>query len=499
MKSSMCVLVFYLAVVITAEEWREVKIAQGTLRGRKNPEKDVFVFYNVPYATAPVGKNKFKTDKNNLSVVVYVHGGGFIVGFGNMMKPLHLLDKKDIILVTFNYRLGIHGFLCLGTEVAPGNAGMKDQVALLKWVHQNIASFGGNPDDVTLVGNSAGSASVDLLMLSKSAEGLFHRVVPESGGNLAAFTIASDPVENAKSFLRQLNYTDVDDICDVEEFYKTASLQLLTSDAFFERTDSTFLFSPCVERDTEGAFLTEAPLSILKKGNFKKLPLLYGFANMEGLFRIDFFDSWKNKMNEKFSDFLTPDLKFQSESEREQVSNKIKKFYFGEKPVGNESAIAFVNYFSDVLFTHPMLWAAKYYVEGGNSQVYLYEYSFVDEDSTLVPYTDIRGATHCAQTIAVVDIGDESKLSQKYQDMKKTMREIWYNFIKTGKPVPEGSSLPAWPAAGPDRSPYMKLNEKLELGGILLEERTQFWDDIYGKYYRDPAAPPASPKCQEKS
>lgn len=138
------------------------------------------------------------THENNLPVVVYVHGGAFQLGRGDMFIPTKLVAKHNIIAVTFNYRVGFHGFLCLGTEDVPGNAGMKDQVSALRWVKKNIASFGGNPDDVTIAGYSAGSAAVDLLMLSKMAEGLFNKVIPESGASIGQWTIQSDPLENAK-------------------------------------------------------------------------------------------------------------------------------------------------------------------------------------------------------------------------------------------------------------------------------------------------------------
>ncbi|CAH1643305.1 unnamed protein product [Spodoptera littoralis] len=545
-----CVLLLCVTAILADDEWREVKTSQGVVRGRKHPTEDIYTFYNIPYATAPVGVDKFKaplhppvwlqpydaidkqvvcpqpifpfsdlqpstlvqqenclianvfvpnTNKKNLSVVVYVHGGAFIMGWGEMFKATQLMNKKDIIVVTFNYRLGVHGFLCLGTEDAPGNAGMKDQVALLRWVQKNIASFGGNPDDVTILGYSAGAASVDLLLLSKSAEGLFHRVVPESGGNLAAFSIQRDPLEVAKTYGKKLHFSDVDDINSLGHFYKTTPLEVLLSDPFFDRTDSTFMFSPCVERDIGvETFLTESPLSILKGGNYSKLPVLYGFANMEGLFRMDLFNIWKHKMNTKFSDFLPADLQFESEQEREEVANKIKMFYFGDKPVSEENILGYVNYFSDIIFTYPMLWATKLQVEAGNNQIYLYEYSFVDDDVPVVPHTDVQGANHCAQSMAIADgknftYPDESLATPEYQNMKKIMREIWHNFIKTGKPVPEGSSLPAWAPAGADRSPHMLLGQKIELRGVLLEERTRFWDDIYQRYYREPVPPsPAS-------
>ena len=377
------------------------------------------------------------TNKKNLSVLVYVHGGAFIIGYGEMMRALHLMENKDLIIVTFNYRLSIHGFLCLGTEDIPGNAGMKDQVALLRWVKENIAGYGGNPDDVTLAGGSAGSASADLIMLSKSAEGLFHRVIPESGGNLAAFAVQSDPLEIAKAHARKLNFTNVDDIYALEKFYKTASMKLLTADPFFDKTDATFIFSPCVERDTgDGAFLTESPLSILKEGNYRKLPVLYGFANMEGQMRLDLFELWKNKMNEKFSDFLPANLEFESDEQREEVAKKVKEFYFDDEPVGYDNILGYIDFFSDVLFAYPMLWAAKLHAEAGNNQVYLYEFSFVDDDAPVVPHTNTRGASHCAQTTAVMDgnfVGrDEGILSDKTQNIKRTVRILWHNFIKTG-------------------------------------------------------------------
>nr|XP_049697913.1 esterase FE4 isoform X6 [Helicoverpa armigera] len=548
MKWWTCV-VFVCAAVLADDEWREVRTAQGPVRGRKHPTADMYAFYNIPYATAPTGEDKFKaplpppvwlepfdavdehvicpqamfqsellgehlvakenclianvfvpnTKEKNLSVVVYFHGGAFIGGYGELLKSTQFMKANDFILVSFNYRLGIHGFLCLGTEDAPGNAGMKDQVALLRWVQKNIASFGGNPDDVTIVGSSAGSASVDLLMLSKSAEGLFHRVIPESGGNLAAFTVQRDPVENAKKHAIKLNFTNVDDIYALGNFYKTAPMEVLTAETFFDRTDSTFVFGPCVERDTgDGAFLTETPLSILKSGNYRKLPVLYGFADMEGLLRVDFFELWKHKMNEKFSDFLPADLKFDSEEEREEVANKTKEFYFGDKPVGNDNILKYIDYFSDVIFAYPMLWAVKLHAEAGNNQVYLYEYSFVDEDSPIIPHTNVRGATHCAQSLAVYDTKNFTHLNQSpdspaLKKMKKIVREIWHNFVKTGTPVPEGSWLPAWPAAGADRAPHMSLGERLELRGALLPERTRFWDDIYQRYYRDAVPPPKPP------
>ncbi|CAB3245213.1 unnamed protein product [Arctia plantaginis] len=335
------------------EEWKDVKIKQGPVRGYRDSSGELWTFRSIPYASVPTDKNKFKAP----------------------LPPPTWTEPLDAD-VNFNYRLGIHGFLCLGTAEVPGNAGMKDQVALLRWVQENIKNFGGNPNDVTISGYSAGGSSVDLLMLSKAAEGLFHKVIPESGASLLAFTVQSDPLSIAKTHAKKLNFTEVDNIYALEEFYKTLSYDILTADGFLQNTDSTFSFSPCVENDYwDGAFLTQSPLTILKTGDYKKVPVLFGFANMEG--------------------------------------------------------------------------------DGKN----------------LTDFT-------------------EDLLSEEYKNMKKIVRAIWHNFIITGKPVPEGSPLPAWPAVSVGNSPYMSLGQKLELGNAIEPKRFNFWQKIYQKYYREPISPP---------
>lgn len=114
------------------------------------------------------------TNFQQLPVMVYIHGGGWVTGNGNsnVNGPERLLDH-DVILVIGNYRLGALGFLSTGTKDCPGNNGFKDQLLILKWVKHNIKVFGGDPDDVTLFGESAGSVSVAYHMYSHASKGNF--------------------------------------------------------------------------------------------------------------------------------------------------------------------------------------------------------------------------------------------------------------------------------------------------------------------------------------
>ena len=112
----------------------------------------------------------------SLPVMVWIHGGSFIVGSNQPSSygPSHLMDR-DVIVVLVNYRLGPLGFLSLGTEDVPGNAGLRDQTMAFQWVNENIASFGGDPSRITIFGESAGSLSVGLHLLSPLSDGLFQR------------------------------------------------------------------------------------------------------------------------------------------------------------------------------------------------------------------------------------------------------------------------------------------------------------------------------------
>ena len=112
-----------------------------------------------------------------LLVIVWIHGGAFCIGSADYRAygPDYILDH-DTVMVGINYRLGPLGFFCLENDAAPGNLGMHDQVAAMKWVKNHIVNFGGDPSNVTLMGESAGAMSIFLHLVSPLSKGLFHKV-----------------------------------------------------------------------------------------------------------------------------------------------------------------------------------------------------------------------------------------------------------------------------------------------------------------------------------
>ncbi|XP_047511495.1 juvenile hormone esterase-like [Pieris napi] len=532
------VVLFVSFVLANEEPSLLVKIQQGPVKGYKLPNFDVFAFYGIPYATAPTGVNRFRgplppptwdepfeatenniicpqnnnhfqtfdgmqvlenclvatiyvpnTNKTNLPVIAYVHGGAYQTGHANRLTPKHVVHNKDVIVASFNYRLGAHGFLCLGTKNIPGNAGMKDQVAFLRWLQKNIASFGGNPNDVTIYGNSAGSRSVDLLMISKATNGLFKKFIGDSGGSLSDQTVQVNPLQNAKSFAQMLKFDDVDDINALETFYLNASYEVLTS------IDTTvlkdYLFTPCVERDVgDEVVLDKSPFDILKSGEYAQVPMLYGFTEMEGTYRLPTFQDWKEEMNINFSSFLPADLQFPSENEKEEITKKVEEYYLGKDKISEANILLFVNYFTDTMYVHPILRAIQLHLEAGHKNIYSYEYSFTSPESPKIDYTDIPASTHSSQTTMFFDSEMEHERSDEYKEMKRIIREMYTNFAKFGEPCPHGSSLPYWPSITKENIQIMSLNQTLEMKP--LQHRATFWDDVYAKYYRNPSSPTVS-------
>ncbi|XP_032511400.2 juvenile hormone esterase-like isoform X4 [Danaus plexippus] len=216
-----------IAIKLVDEPAPEVTIAQGTLIGKISSDGTFFEYLGIPYATTnsstrfrapgppPSWTGLFKAveessscpqnsffgvignedclkinvfvpalNKKSLPVLVYIHGGAFIFGSGG--KSLYgpdFLVQKGVIVVTFNYRLGLLGFLCLRIKEAPGNAGIKDQLAALRWVKKNIGAFGGDSNNITIMGESAGATSASLLLISDAAAGLFNRAIMQSAGD----------------------------------------------------------------------------------------------------------------------------------------------------------------------------------------------------------------------------------------------------------------------------------------------------------------------------
>ncbi|KAK7501814.1 hypothetical protein BaRGS_00006900 [Batillaria attramentaria] len=154
-------------------------------------------------SSASEGRNETST-AGPYPVLVFIHGGGFVSGSSNDYEPGKLVTEADIIVVTLNYRLGVFGFLSTGDSTLPGNYGLWDQHMALKWVKDNIADFGGDPERVTVSGESAGSGSVSFQTLSPHNKGMFAKAIMQSGTATSTWALQRNPADFAHSVARQL-------------------------------------------------------------------------------------------------------------------------------------------------------------------------------------------------------------------------------------------------------------------------------------------------------
>ncbi|CAG7826828.1 unnamed protein product [Allacma fusca] len=213
-----------------------------------------------------------------LPVMVWFHGGGGDVDGAMNYDPQYYMDT-DIVLVTFNSRLGFLGYLNLGNELASGNQRLKDQVLLLKWVQKNIENFGGDPARVTLNGVDSGAAEVSYHILSPMSKGLFAGAISQQGNALMPHIFIRNPIYQAKRFGTQVGCAleSREGLLECLNGKRPEDLVLSFNRWTSDITENEFLkFGPSIEYiDSEKAFLSDNPFVLLKEGKIaNKVPWL---------------------------------------------------------------------------------------------------------------------------------------------------------------------------------------------------------------------------------
>lgn len=320
-------------------------------------------------------------------------------------------------MVTFNYRLGVIGFLCLGTADVPGNAGLKDQIAALYWIHRNIDSFGGNPNNITLYGTGAGAVAIQLLLLSGLTKGLFHQVILESGSVLSPASMAYDPYTTAHNEAINLGYDDEDNIEDLIEFYQDISVEDLAN--------ITSSFLPCVENSFYYAhsLIAKDPKQILKQGFFDQVRLLIVYTEAEETSIIEENSEKCHVVPEFFDNLLPNNLDFQSEDIQHRMAEFIKQFYFDEKELKSDSIMeSYIDYINDIFMEYPIVKFAAMYALKSTLPVYLMKFNFNVDTVTTAKHGDIFN-----YIFAKVD-----QLESDEETTVQRLLSLWKNFMTLG-------------------------------------------------------------------
>ncbi|XP_025262683.1 esterase E4 isoform X1 [Camponotus floridanus] len=409
--------------------------------------------------------NVFTTDiksSEKRPVMVWIHGGGFYIGSGDstFYGPDYIVEK-DIVLVTLNYRLGVLGFLNLYDKVATGNQGLKDVILALHWVQENISEFGGDSENVTIFGESAGGAIVHYLTLSQLSEGLFHKAISQSGTVTCpwAFTDPESYSTNKGFLLAKKLGKVTEDPKDVYEFLKTIDAKKLVETEKFlvteeERRQFLVIFTPTLDHESSNPVFPEDLTTLIHRG--VKVPYLLGFTSCEGSFLLksNFIGCIsKEALNRVDSDFklaIHPRV-LNTLPKISTTLCQLRSLYFGDKNISEETVANYINLISDTYFLRGIMQAVDIQMNNDNSgKTYLYQFSYESETSFMkkISNVDFPGVSHGEELgyLFYADIIKELGLSVPVPDsedykMINRLTQMWTDFAKTGNPTPAITDL----------------------------------------------------------
>jgi carboxylesterase type B len=283
-----------------------------------------------------------------LPVIVHIHGGGFMFGSGAFYGPELIMKSGKFIYVSFNYRLGPLGFLSTKNELIPGNMGLKDQVIALKWVQENIQSFGGDKDSITLTGFSAGGAAVHLHYMSPLSTGLFHRGISHSGNALAPWVLTENAVDKFTALAEKLNCSHENQKEVVKCLKSVPGTDIVrTIPKFGESIGPVYKhpltpFGIVVEPAHVNAFISKTPITYLQESKIQKLPWLLSTVKDEAAFitaELYQYPQFLQRFDENWN-LLAPlllDYNTTSQTNKDRVSAKLKEEYFTGHPVNKKN------------------------------------------------------------------------------------------------------------------------------------------------------------------
>ncbi|XP_046601547.1 esterase E4 [Neodiprion lecontei] len=520
-----------------------VKVEQGLLRGavvKSVVGESYIAFKGVPYAAPPVGKLRFKDPEPlqpwtgirdaleegpkcaqfnlftksiigdddclylNLAtpsltgsrpVMVWIHGGLFSYGDGgsDIYSPDYLM-KTDIVHVGINYRLGILGFLQLEHEAASGNMGLKDQIAALKWLKENIAQFGGDPNNITLFGQSAGAVSAQYLLLSPLAKGLFHKAIMQSGVLSVPWAYVSEPLKMAHRYVAAFG-KDITDQNEIVEYLRTIPahklIEMQTKISTPEETINLVLpFGPTVDNKSMRPLMPKPIEELAQKGI--DVPVIIGYTAHEGaiFFSRDFQPKYA-KLDKNFEASALRPLTAKAPSKAAVILQEIRKFYFDGKPVTKYPAANYARYIGDLQFirgVHRMVDIQR----EKKSPTYLYRFAYDSPRSvTKIMYNvdekDVIGfgVSHAEENPFLFYPSmyrEHVKMEPGSPDQMVSDRliRLWTNFAKTGNPTPLIDDLitTVWKPVTKATKNYLEINEELFTGEDLDEEMCETWKRI---------------------
>lgn len=393
-----------------------------------------------------------KSKDEKLPVFVMIHGGGFATGSYSGTQESFV--REGIVYVSIEYRLGALGFMAhadLEKESADGisgNYGIYDQICALRWVHDNIAAFGGDPEKVTICGESAGGISVSILCASPLCKGLFRAAISESGGNfcpiaapgVTAMKNYKDAEAQGKAFQQKLKAKNL------KQMRKVSGEDIITATAGQQ-------FWPVVD----GIAIVGDQYSLYEQGKYNDVDVMVGYNSDEGsLFVYQMqLDAYKSMMGMQFGEWAPKVLEAYPATNDQQA-------LYAMQDIFRDSAFGWCT------------WAwANLQSKTGKGRVYMYYFDQQSQNSIL---KNTRGATHVAEMPFIYG-WNWGSMTDVDAHMAQIMPQYWINFIKNGDPNADG--LPYWTTFKQGEPTVMNMHNGFQLTTTPNQQQMDFWEAYF--------------------
>ncbi len=393
-----------------------------------------------------------KSKEEKLPVFVMIHGGGFATGSYSGTQDNFV--NEGIVYCSIEYRLGALGFMSHpeltkeSKEGISGNYGIYDQICALQWIHDNIAAFGGDPEKVTICGESAGGISVSILCASPMCKGLFRGAISESGGNFCPIAVSGATAMKQVPMNEEMGK-------GLQTNLKAKNLKKMrqASGAEIIAASQGQQFWPCVD----GKAIIDDQYKLYEQGKYNDVDVLIGYNSDEGsLFVYQMqLDMYKGMIKGQYGDW----------------ADKLMEAY----PATNdqEALYAVQDIFRDNAFGW-CTWAwANLQSKTGKGNVYMYYFDQLSENSILGLRT--RGASHVAEMPFIY--AWPGKMTETDTHMAQIMPKYWINFVKTGNPNADG--LPFWTTYKQGEATVMNMHNGFHLSPAPNEKQMNFWEEYF--------------------
>jgi len=532
--------------IVEDKDTEIIYTGSGPIRGKERAinGKTHYEFLGIPYAQPPVGKLRFKPPmpvspwtsvldafsdgpgcmqkasyetpgqtnfsedcltlniftnsigmfrKQPQAVMLWIHGGGFTLGSKDLYRMDNVVDE-DVVLVAINYRLHALGFLSFGNNLVSGNMGLRDQHLAIQWVRYNIHHFGGDPNRITIFGESAGGISVHAQVLSPANNGLLAGAISQSGSSLYLnLEKRGIEVEYAKNALVEMGCPTTMDQRSLDCLQaisaEDAATKIIDADeVLYDATQPIkFWYWPVIDTYADVPFIPMDPLEAMKTGMFNRIPFMSGTVAIEGLIQTGVGALTGVRGSAITQTMLIPPRSgFYINYGKGETFNKVATMFYNHTTGDSlfEQEKPAIDFFTDVMFLSADQKTVELMSEH-MTNVFNYHLTQQTNNSLLAKdfgYTELEATpTHADDLVFIVtseEFTDPASFSEEETSTAMHMVKYWTTFAKYGTPSHKDEKSPVWvPFNSKDKS-YLDLKSSPEMKRNVQKERMFFWDKM---------------------